>query len=91
MIAKSDSRTAKIMYCIFFEGSGPVAQILVLKGRKVKGNFNANNFLIEVEHHLTKGRPKTGAEDLRLLHDYARPPKIKQEPYSLTKLKFCLT
>ena len=73
MIAKPDFRTAKIMYSIFFDGRGPVAQILVPKGRTVTGNFYTNSCLLEVEHHLTRRRPKTGAKDLRLLHDNARP------------------
>ena len=41
MIANQDFRTAKIMYCIFFDRRGPVAQILVPKGRTVTGNFYA--------------------------------------------------
>ena len=78
MIAKPNIRTAKIMYCIFIYGRRPVAQILVPKGRTVTGNFYTNNFLLEVEHHLTWRRPKTGAKGLRLLHDNARPHKTKQ-------------
>ena len=35
MIANPDFRTAKIMYCIFFDGRGPVAQIHVPKGKHV--------------------------------------------------------
>ena len=76
MIAKPDSRTAKIMYCIFF--GGRVAQILVPKGRTVTDNFYTNNCPFEVEHQLTRRRPKTGPKGLRLLHDNARPHKTKQ-------------
>ena len=75
MIANPDFRTAKIMYCVFFDGRGPVNQILVTKGRTVTGNFYTNNCLLEVENHMTRRRPKTGAKGLRLLHDNARPHK----------------
>ena len=64
MIANPDFRTAKIMYCILFDGSGPVAQILAHKGRTVTGNFYINNCILEAEHHLTRRRPNTGAKDL---------------------------
>ena len=86
MIAKPDFRTAKIMYSIFFDGRGPVAQILVPKGRTVTGNFYTNSCLLEVEHHLTRRRPKTGAKDLRLLHDNARPHKTKQVQEKITSM-----
>ena len=66
MIAKPDFRTAKIMYCIFFDGRGPVAQILVPKGRTVTGDFYTNSCLLEVEHHLTRRRPI----------DWSKGPKI---------------
>ena len=77
MIAKRDFRSAKIMYCIFFNGRGPVAQILVPKGKTVTGNFYTNNCLLDVENHLTRRIPKTEAKGIRLLHDNARPHKTK--------------
>ena len=66
------------MYCIFFDGRGPVAQILVPKGKTVTSNFYTNNCLLDVEHNLTRRKPKTGAKDLRLLHANACPHKTNQ-------------
>ncbi|KAI6648146.1 Transposase [Oopsacas minuta] len=71
----SDFRAPKVLYCIFFDGLGPVAQIPVPKGETLTGQFYADVVLPEVEKHYLKRRPKTGTRGLKILHDNARPHK----------------
>ena len=78
MIPRPDFRSSKVMYCIFFDGYGPVAQIIVPKGQTITGNFYTSQCLREFEQILFKRRPSTGAKGLKLLHDNARPHKTKQ-------------
>ncbi|KAI6658714.1 Transposase [Oopsacas minuta] len=71
-VCVSDFRAPKVLYCIFFDGLGPVAQIPVPKGQTLKGQFYADVVLPEVEKHRLKCRPKTGTRGLKILHDNAR-------------------
>ena len=41
-VCVSDFRAPKVLYCIFFDGLGPVAQILVPKGHTLTGQFYAD-------------------------------------------------
>ena len=74
-VCVSDFRTPKVLYCIFFDGLGPVAQIPVPKGQTLTGQFYADVVLPEVEKFYLKLRPRTGARGLKILHDNARPHK----------------
>ncbi|KAI6656185.1 Transposase [Oopsacas minuta] len=74
-VCVSDFRAPKVLYCIFFDGLGPVAQIPVPKGQTLPGQFYADVVLPEVEKHYLKRRPKTGTRGLKILHDDARPHK----------------
>ncbi|KAI6657315.1 Transposase [Oopsacas minuta] len=56
----------------FFDDLGPVAQIPVLKGQTLTGQFYADMVLPEVEKYYLKRRPKTGTRGLKVLHDNAR-------------------
>ena len=38
-VCVSDFRAPKVLYCIFFDGLGPVAQIPVPKGQTLTGQF----------------------------------------------------
>ena len=64
------------MYCIFFDGYGKVAQIIVPKGQTITGNFYANQCLREFEQF--KRRPSTRTKGLKLMHNNVRPHKTKQ-------------
>ena len=74
-VCVSDFRAPKVLYCIFFDGLGPVAQIPVPKGQTLTGQFYADVVLPEVEKSYLKHRPKTGTRGLKILHDNARPHK----------------
>ena len=65
----------KVLYCIFFDGLGPVVQITVPKGQTLTGQFYADVVLPEEEKFYLKRRPKTGIRGLKILHDNARPHK----------------
>ena len=58
-------RDQKVLYSIFFDAHGPVAQIIVPKGRTINGDFYANNCLSEIEKHYWKQRPKSGPRGLK--------------------------
>ncbi|KAI6649950.1 Transposase [Oopsacas minuta] len=66
------------MYCIFFDAHGPVAQVIIPKGQTATGSFYTSNCLGAVEESLLKRRKRTGAKELRLLHDNSHPHKTKQ-------------
>ena len=74
-VCVSDFRAPKVLYCIFFDGLGPVAQIPVPKGQTLTGQFYADVVLPEFEKFYLKRRPRTGARGLKILHDNARPNK----------------
>ena len=81
-VCVSDFRAPKVLYYIFFDGLGPVAQIPVPKGQTLTGQFYADVVLPEVEKSYLKRRPKTGTRGLKILHDNARPHKtlaVKQK------------
>ena len=71
----SDFRAPKVLYCIFFDGLGPVAQIPVPKGQTLTGQSYADVVLPEVEKSYLKRRPKTRTRGLKILDDNARPHK----------------
>ena len=75
-VCVSDFRAPKVLYCIFFDGLGPVAQIPVPKGQTLTGQFYADVVLSEVESFYPKRRPKTGTCGIKILHDNPRPHKI---------------
>ena len=77
MIPRHDFRDPKVMYCIFFDSSGPVCQICVPKYQTITGSFYINQCLSEVEKFYHNRRPRTGTRGLRILHDNARPHKTK--------------
>ena len=77
LIPRPDFRDQKVLYSIFFDAQGPVAQIIVPKGKTITGEFYANNCLSEVDKHYWQRRPKSGPRGLKLLHDNARPHKTK--------------
>ena len=56
------------------------------KGKTVTCDFYTNSCLLEVEHHLTRRRPKAGAKGIRLLHDNARPHKTMQVQEKITSM-----
>ena len=84
---RPDFRDQKVLYSIFFDAQGPVAQIIVPKGKTITGEFYANNCLTEVEKHYWERRPKSGPRGLKLLHDNARPHKTKLVKSVLERMK----
>ena len=48
-VCRSDFRAPKVLYCIFSDGLGPVAQVPVLKGQTLTAQFYASVVLPEVE------------------------------------------
>ena len=77
----------KVLYSIFFDAHGPVAQIIVPKGRTINRDFYANNCLSEVEKHYWEQKPKSGPRGLKLLHDNAKPHKTKLVKSVLEKMR----
>ena len=49
---EADFRSSKVMYCTFFDGYGPNAQIIALKGQTITWNFNTNQRLREIEQRI---------------------------------------
>ena len=58
-VCVSDFRAPKVLYCIFFDGLGPVAQIPVPKGQTLTGQFYADVVLPEVEKFYLLSECKT--------------------------------
>ena len=87
MISQNDFRNPKVMYCIFFDSSGPVCQICVPKDTTITGSFYLNDCLFEVEKFYHDRRPRTGTRGLRLLHNSARPHKTKLVREKLESVK----
>ena len=56
-----------MLYYIFFDELGPVAQISVPKGWTNKTSFDV--VLSEVEKSYIKRRPATGTRGFKILHD----------------------
>ena len=84
---RPDFRDQKVLYSIFFDAHGPVAQIIVPKGKTITGDFYVNNCLSEVEKHYWERRPKSGLRGMRLLHDNARPHKAKLVKSELDRMR----
>ena len=82
-----DFRDQKVLYSIFFDAHGPVAQIIIPKGSTITGDFYVNSCLSEVEKHEWERRPKSGTRGLRLLHDNARPHKTKLVKEELDRMR----
>ena len=87
MIPRHDFRNPKVMYCIFFYSYGPVCQICVPKDTTITGSFCLNECLSEVEKFYHNRRPGTVTRALRLLHDNARPNKIKLARENLESMR----
>lgn len=87
LIPRPDFRDPKVLYSIFFDAQGPVAQIIVPKGKTINGEFYAYNCLSEVEKYYWERRPKSGPRGLKLLHDNARPHKTKLVKSVLESMK----
>ena len=62
---RPDFRDQKVLYSIFFDAHGPVAQIIFPKGSTFTGDLYVNNCLSEVEKHYWEWRPKSGTQVLR--------------------------
>ena len=75
--ARPDRFGRKVLYSIFFDAHGSVAQICVPKGQRVTGEFYAYSCIAAVKQHYKERRPRTICKGLRILHDNARPHKTR--------------
>ena len=75
--ARSDRFGRKVLYTIFFDAHGSVAQICLPKGQRVTGEYYAITYLAAVEQHYKERCPSTICKGLRILHDNARPHKTR--------------
>ena len=73
-IAKRTS-SKKMLYAIFFNSSGPVAQVPCPSGHTVTGGFYKNSVLKKVKEFYNKKRPSKGWSGVHLLHDNASSHK----------------
>ena len=85
---RPDFREEKVLYSIFFDAYGPVAQIPVPKGGKINGDFYSSKCLREVEDFYKTRRPSTGARGIKLLHDNARPHVSKLTRQTIDEIGF---
>ena len=69
-IARRNRSVLRVMYALFFDAKGPVAQVAVHEGTSVTGLFCGNVLSRVVEHYKTV-RPATGTRGIKLLHDNA--------------------
>ena len=76
-IAKRCQSTKKVLYSIFFNSSGIVAQIPIPKGQGVTGKVYKHVVLKKVKKFYQKKRPKSGIRGIRLLHDNAPAHRSK--------------
>ena len=67
----------KVLYTIFFDAHGLVAQIRLPKGQRVTGEYYATTCLAAVEQHYKERRPRTVSKGLRIIHDIARSHKTR--------------
>jgi histone-lysine N-methyltransferase SETMAR len=67
-MAKRERTRDKVMYAIFFNGDGPIAQIPTPPGRTITGNYYSDSVLPYVQKQYTAKHPN---EPLRLHHDNA--------------------
>ena len=75
---RPDFRTKKVMYAIAFDAYASVAQVCVLKGQNVTGDFYCTHVLAEDSKHFIERRRRTGPRGIKLLHDNASSHKTKQ-------------
>ena len=68
-IAKRIKGAGKVLYAIFFNSDGPIAQIPVPNGKAVTGKSSKNHVNSKVRKHYQKRRPATGLRGLCLIHD----------------------
>ena len=74
-IAKRSRSAKKVMYAIFFNSNGPVAQIPTPNGKTVTGKFYRDTVLKQVKKKYQKKRPATGLRGIHLIHDNASAHK----------------
>lgn len=70
-IARRSKSVRRVMYVLFFNSQGMVAQIPVPQGHTVTGIFYAQQVLPAILHHYEEARPRTGVRGIKLLHDNA--------------------
>ena len=75
--ARPDRFGRKVLYTIFFDAHGSVAQICLPKGQRVTREYYATTCLAAGEQHYKERRPRTICKGLRILHDNARPHKTR--------------
>ena len=66
-----------MLYAIFFNSSGPFAQVLCPSGHTVTGQFYKNSVLKKVKEFYEKKRPSKGWSGVHLLHDNASSHKCE--------------
>ena len=76
-IVKRSISLKKMLYAIFFNASGPVAQVPCPSGHTVTGWFYKNSVLKKVKEFYNKKRPRKGWSGLHLLHDNASSHKCE--------------
>ncbi|XP_061178417.1 histone-lysine N-methyltransferase SETMAR-like [Saccostrea echinata] len=70
-IARRNRSVWRVMYALFFDSKGPVAQVPVPEHSSVTGQFYAENVLSQVVEHYKTTRPTTSTRGIKLLHDNA--------------------
>ena len=70
-IARRNKSAGRVLYALFFDGRGPVAQIPVPEGRSVTGQFYTDTVLPKVVQHYEGIRPSSATRGIKLLHDNA--------------------
>ena len=76
-IAKRTISSRKMLYAIFFNSSGPVAQVPCPSGHTVTGRFYKNSVLKKVKEIYNKKRSSKGWSGIHLLHDNASSRKCE--------------
>lgn len=71
VIARRNRSVRRVMYALFFDSDGIVAQVPVPEHSSVTGTFYKENVLSVIIDHYTAKRPRTGARGIKLLHDNA--------------------
>ena len=76
-IARRSKSTTKVMYTVFFNSKGVLAQIPCKKNQSVNSVFYTQKVLPEVIRSINVQRPATGTRGIKILHDNA--PAHKSE------------
>ena len=76
-IAKRTISSKKMLYAIYFNSSGPVAQVPCPSGHTVTGRFYKSSVLKKVKEFCNKKWPSKGWSGVHLLHDNASSHKCK--------------